>query len=118
MTVMGHDRGDQVLIQLSRKFEQVTRKSDYISRWGGEEFLICCTAIDEDNLLPIAENIRKSIFNSVFDVVGSVTISLGCAFIQVDESINELIKRADVALYAAKFNGRNQAVVSEFVDLL
>ena len=114
----GHDRGDQVLIQLSRKFEQVTRKSDYISRWGGEEFLICCTAIDEDNLLPIAENIRKSIFNSVFDVVGSVTISLGCAFIQVDESINELIKRADVALYAAKFNGRNQAVVSEFVDLL
>ena len=114
----GHDLGDQVLIQLSRSFEQAIRTTDYISRWGGEEFLICCTTINEDDLLPIAENIQKMIFNSVFDTVESVTISLGCALIQPDEKINELIKRADVALYAAKYNGRNQAVVSEFVDFM
>ena len=114
----GHDTGDQVLIQLSRKFEQATRNSDFISRWGGEEFLICCTTINEDDLLPIAENIRKLVFNADFDVAGKITISLGCALIQVDEHINELIKRADVALYAAKNNGRNQTVVSEFTDIM
>jgi len=114
----GHDTGDQVLIQLSRKFEQATRNSDYISRWGGEEFLICCTTINEDDLFPIAENIRKLVINSVFDTAGKITISLGCALIQVDENINDLIKRADVALYAAKNDGRNQTVVSEFIDIL
>jgi diguanylate cyclase (GGDEF)-like protein len=114
----GHDMGDQVLIQLSRTFEQATRNSDFISRWGGEEFLICCTTINEDDLLPIAENIRKLVFNSDFGAVGEITISLGCALIQVDEKINELIKRADVALYAAKNNGRNQTVVSEFTNIL
>lgn len=114
----GHDTGDQVLIQLSRKFEQATRNSDFISRWGGEEFLICCTTINEDDLLPIAENIRKLVINSNFETAGKITISLGCALIQVDEHINELIKRADVALYAAKNNGRNQSVVSEFTDIM
>ena len=90
----GHDMGDQILIQLSRKFELSIRNSDHISRWGGEEFLICCTTIGENDLLSIAENIQKMIFNSVFDTVGKITISLGCALIQTDEKINELIKRA------------------------
>ena len=71
----GHDTGDRVLIRLSRKFEQATRNSDFISRWGGEEFLICCTTINEDDLLPIAENIRKLVFNSNFDTAGKITIA-------------------------------------------
>jgi diguanylate cyclase (GGDEF)-like protein len=113
----GHDVGDRMLIQLSRKFEQATRKSDYIARWGGEEFLICCTTISEIDLYPIAENIRKMIVDSEFEIAENFTISLGCAMIQEDEKIYQLIKRADVALYAAKNNGRNQTVVSEFAPL-
>lgn len=113
----GHDRGDQVLIQLSRKFEQAIRNSDYLGRWGGEEFMICSTTISENHLFLIAENIRKIIFHSNFDVVGQITVSLGCALIQVDENIDELTKRADVALYVAKNNGRNQTVVSDFVEI-
>ena len=112
----GHDAGDKMLIELSRKFDQATRNSDYIGRWGGEEFLICCTTINEDDLYPIAENIRQKIVESEFDIEEKITISLGCAMIQPNENINELIKRADVALYAAKNNGRNQTVVSEFTD--
>lgn len=114
----GHDTGDQVLIQLSRSFEQATRNSDYIARWGGEEFLICCTEINQDNLLLIAENIRNKVINSVFEVVGNVTISLGCALIQAGENISQLTKRADVALYAAKNQGRNQTVVSNIADVM
>ncbi len=110
----GHDVGDKMLVQISQKFEQATRNSDYISRWGGEEFLICCTTISENDLYPIAENIRQMIVDSEFQIKEKITISLGCAMIQTNENINELIKRADVALYAAKYNGRNQTVVSEF----
>jgi diguanylate cyclase (GGDEF)-like protein len=113
----GHDVGDRMLTQLSRKFEQATRNSDSISRWGGEEFLICCTTISENDLYPIAENIRKMIEDSDFEIAENITISLGCAMIQEDEKIYQLIKRADVALYAAKNNGRNQTVVSEFAPL-
>jgi diguanylate cyclase (GGDEF)-like protein len=113
----GHDVGDKMLVQLSRKFEQATRNSDYISRWGGEEFLICCTTISENDLYIIAENIRKMIVNAEFEIKENITISLGCAMIQANENINELVKRADVALYAAKNNGRNQTVVSEFAPV-
>ena len=113
----GHDVGDRMLIELSRKFEQATRNSDSIARWGGEEFLICCTTISENDLYPIAENIRKMIEDSEFEIAENITISLGCAMIQEDEKIYQLIKRADVALYAAKNNGRNQTVVSEFAPL-
>ena len=113
----GHDVGDRMLIELSRKFEQATRNSDSIARWGGEEFLICCTTISENDLYPIAENIRKMIVDSEFEIAENITISLGCAMIQEDEKIYQLIKRADVALYAAKNNGRNQTVVSEFAPL-
>ena len=112
----GHDVGDEILIQLSRKFVQATRNSDYIARWGGEEFLICCTTLGDNALYPIAENIRRMVAESKFDIGESITISLGCAIIRPDENINELIKRADVALYVAKNNGRNQTVVSEYAS--
>jgi len=107
----GHDVGDQVLLQLARLFESSTRTTDHVSRWGGEEFLICCTTLETDDIQPIAETIRKIISETKFDVIGKLTASLGCAIIQPDESIDELIKRADVALYEAKNNGRNQTVV-------
>jgi diguanylate cyclase (GGDEF)-like protein len=113
----GHDVGDRILIELSRKFEQATRNSDSIARWGGEEFLICCTTISENDLYPIAENIRNMIVESEFEIAEKITISLGCAMIQEGEKVNQLLKRADVALYAAKNNGRNQTVVSEFAPL-
>ena len=108
----GHDVGDQVLVQLARLFESSTRTTDHVSRWGGEEFLICCTTLETNDIYPIAETIREIINSAEFDVIGKLTGSMGCAIIQPGESIDELIKRADVALYEAKNNGRNQTVVS------
>jgi diguanylate cyclase (GGDEF)-like protein len=113
----GHDIGDKVLKRLAQIFENSIRTSDFVARWGGEEFLICCTTIEERDLLPIAETIRQLTANTEFERVGQITASLGCAAIVKGETIGELIKRADVALYEAKNNGRNLTVVSEFTDL-
>ena len=113
----GHDTGDLVLKQLASIFENAIRTSDFIARWGGEEFLICCTTIDEEDLLPIAETIRQLVANTSFEHNVQITASLGCAAIVKGETIGDLIKRADVALYEAKNNGRNQSMVSEFTDI-
>lgn len=113
----GHATGDTVLRRLATTFESAIRTSDFIARWGGEEFLICCTTIEEEDLLPIAETIRQLVANTPFDHKGQITASLGCAAIVKGESIGDLIKRADVALYEAKNNGRNQSMVSEFTDI-
>ena len=113
----GHDAGDQVLKKLARLFEGAIRSSDFVARWGGEEFLICCTTIEEDDLLPIAETVRQLVANTDFAIGRSLTASLGCAAIVKGETIGELIKRADIALYEAKNNGRNRSVVSEFTDI-
>ena len=113
----GHDAGDEVLKKLATTFEKAIRASDFVARWGGEEFLICCTTIEEEDLLPIAETIRQLVASTEFAHKGQITASLGCAAIVKGENITDLIKRADVALYEAKNNGRNQSIVSEFTDI-
>ena len=113
----GHDAGDVVLKKLAATFDKAIRTSDFIARWGGEEFLICCTTIEEEDLLPIAETIRQLVATTNFDHKKQITASLGCAAIVKGESIGDLIKRADVALYEAKNNGRNRSMVSEFTDI-
>ena len=113
----GHDAGDDVLKKLAATFDKAIRSSDFVARWGGEEFLICCTTIEEEDLLPIAETIRQLVATTNFNHKGQITASLGCAAIVKGESIGDLIKRADVALYEAKNNGRNRSMVSEFTDI-
>lgn len=112
----GHDTGDAVLKKLAKIFENAIRASDFIARWGGEEFLICCTTIEQEDLLPIAETIRQLVGSTDFETTGQITASLGCAAIVKGETIGDLIKRADIALYEAKNNGRNQTMVSEVTD--
>ena len=113
----GHIAGDNVLKRLATTFESAIRTSDFIARWGGEEFLICCTTIEEEDLLPIAETIRQLVASTKFEHGQQITASLGCAAIVKGETIGDLIKRADVALYESKNNGRNQSMVSEFTDI-
>jgi diguanylate cyclase (GGDEF)-like protein len=113
----GHETGDIVLKKLATIFANAIRSSDYIARWGGEEFLSCCTNIEEEDLLPIAETIRQLVANTAFEHNTQVTASLGCAAIVKGESVDNLIRRADVALYEAKNNGRNLSIVSEFTDI-
>lgn len=108
----GHPAGDRILSSVARTLRNAVRGKDAVVRWGGEEFLIvldnCTTAAGLD----LAERIRKRIEAHRDDEGGTVTLSLGLATLQDGESIQQLIARADAALYEAKRSGRNRTVAS------
>ena len=112
----GHDAGDLILTQTAKQLKAAVRNSDFVGRWGGEEFIICCTTIDIEDIESIAENIRAFIEETDFDIINTLTVSLGCAIIKPDEDIASLIKRSDIALYEAKNGGRNQTRVSAAIS--
>ncbi len=106
----GHDVGDEVLIRIAKIFRNKLRNYDVVARWGGEEFLIILPNIDSEGARISAERIRKSI--EELDVNGvKTTISIGVTCYNPGESLNEIIKRADEALYEAKKLGKNKVVI-------
>lgn len=110
----GHLVGDAVLVQLARIFQQTLRIVDNAGRYGGEEFVIVLGQADLQKALQTAERIRLAVQQHIFmcdDVTLHATISIGVAEISTeDRTINELIDRADQALYDAKEHGRNRVV--------
>jgi diguanylate cyclase (GGDEF)-like protein len=108
----GHQKGDEVLIQLSRTLEQQTRKGDYVFRWGGEEFLLLLPQTSLDEALNVAENIRITLANLTLPDFPHFTVSIGVARHQPDESLDALFKRVDDALYRAKNDGRNKVLAA------
>ncbi|EXJ15613.1 diguanylate cyclase [Imhoffiella purpurea] len=105
----GHDSGDQVLIKFAELFVQKSRDSDLVVRWGGEEFLILCPQTGLDSARRLAELLRQRVADSDFGIGKPVvTSSFGVAQYQAPESLNDLVARADRALYRAKAEGRNR----------
>jgi len=104
----GHQVGDSVLVNLTRRVAHRLRDTDSIARWGGEEFAILtpCTPISGAEVL--AEKIRQIVAEEPFDVVGTVTVSLGVAQMHSSETASRWIARADELLYEAKHAGRNR----------
>ena len=103
----GHDAGDRVLEHVSRILQTQIRTEDTFARYGGEEFAALLPHAELVDAQKLAEELRLSLQGSPFPVVGTVTASFGVAEYQVGETINQLLKRADQALYAAKNAGRN-----------
>lgn len=111
----GHAAGDAVLAQIGRVIRESLRGSDYVFRWGGEEFLVIVKSQIEDEGRALAEKIRRAVAETRIEHDGnvlSVTISAGVAAHRKDESIDEWIASADRALYTAKQEGRNAVRVS------
>lgn len=111
----GHQKGDEVLIKLTREVKKCLTKKDIIGRYGGEEFIIILPNTDKEQSLIIAENIRSRVEQSkILGDKRKVTISMGLAM-RSRESINgeEIIKRADQALYMAKYQGKNRCKMWE-----
>lgn len=109
----GHLVGDKTLIKLSSILTSRTREIDVVGRWGGEEFLIVCPGTDISGAKKLAEDIRLSIFEYKFEVVGKSTSSFGVATLQVDDTEEKLLKRVDDALYHAKNTGRNKVIATQ-----
>jgi len=103
----GHNMGDQVLIQISLTLLRTLRNIDIICRWGGEEFVAILPTAPLEIANVITEKIRKSIEELDIDIVGKVTASFGIAEVKEGESMEDVVDRADKALYLAKGSGRN-----------
>jgi diguanylate cyclase (GGDEF)-like protein/PAS domain S-box-containing protein len=104
----GHQIGDKVLVTVADLLMKNTRDSDFIGRYGGEEFIVVLPNINRNESIMIAERIRISIQDYDFGVKDlKVTISIGVVQ-YVDETPNALVNRADMLLYQAKHNGKNR----------
>ncbi|MBY0354890.1 MAG: PleD family two-component system response regulator [Rickettsiales bacterium] len=112
----GHDVGDEVLKQLSKRIVDSVRSSDLAARIGGEEFVILMPETDVRAAYGLAERIRNFVARTPFVItheVGQITktISIGLSSLNLQgDAAADLIKRADTSLYAAKNGGRNQTL--------
>lgn len=110
----GHLIGDAVLHETGRRLQSAVRSYDAVGRYGGEEFLIIVPDCDKRCLVASAERLRHAVGDSpirIGDGETSVTASLGLASFSVKDGLTDcesLIQAADLALYAAKANGRNR----------
>jgi diguanylate cyclase (GGDEF)-like protein/hemerythrin-like metal-binding protein len=107
---LGHEAGDHVLVELVRRLERLIRLSDGLTRYGGEEFLLLLPHTGLGSAIELAERARRTIESTAFAGVGNVTISLGAAEWFRTEPLADWIKRADMALYLAKREGRNRTM--------
>jgi diguanylate cyclase len=112
----GHKAGDRVLRSVASSVQDSLRVSDLVFRYGGEEFVVMLTNIQEDIALKLADKVRKSVEKDYFvdkDIQLKVTISLGVACVKEGETEVELFERADKAMYEAKRKGRNRVEIAE-----
>ncbi len=110
----GHKAGDKTLVLIAKLLSHHCRETDFVSRFGGEEFTMLLSDTNAQAALQSANNIRQIIEATAFNSNGekiSITISCGITQLTSDDSGESAFNRADEALYAAKKNGRNQCVV-------
>ncbi|MDD1623085.1 MAG: diguanylate cyclase, partial [Methylococcaceae bacterium] len=110
----GHKSGDKALVAIAQLLSGNCRETDFVARFGGEEFVMLLPNTDARTALSVADKVRKTVENANFNVAGDrVTITLSCGISQLVAGDNNesVFERADKALYRAKQNGRNQCVV-------
>ena len=107
----GHQVGDTVLKDFAQILNSNIRETDTVGRWGGEEFLIVSTQTNLPGLICLATALQQKIASYSFSISGQKTASFGVASFKGNENVNEIVKRADDALYKAKNNGRNRVEI-------
>ncbi len=114
---LGHLGGDHILAQVAVRLKDAVRSSDAVGRYGGEEFLVLLQSARAAHARIVANKLLQVIRAQPFFYQGRavpVTVSIGVATIHaVDQTLEELVGRADQALYQAKRQGRDRQVVAE-----
>ena len=109
----GHQLGDKVLRFVAQTIHKQLKGQDMASRFGGEEFAIILPDTPFGGAISVAENLRKAIQSQRLrrtdnqEYIGNVTLSIGVAMYRDGEKAEDIIERADTALYQSKKNGRN-----------
>lgn len=111
---LGHAVGDEVLIEFTRRTQQQLRTADLFCRWGGEEFLVCLPQTTLENARKLAERMRLSLAEDPMQQGEReihLTASYGVADSREGDLLDDIVKRADKAMYKAKQLGRNRVVL-------
>lgn len=111
----GHAMGDKVLKEFSRRIDNANRATDHFGRYGGEEFLMLLIGTPAADAATSLERVRSLAANIDWKRMQpnlAITVSIGASEFRHDESIEQLLGRADAALYAAKTAGRDRIVIS------
>jgi len=107
----GHPTGDKALVKVAEVLKKDLRDIDTVARYGGEEFAVILPGVDERLAFRTAERIRKGLESYRFDVVNGkfrLTLSIGISIYEKGVPAEEMVERADKALYWVKQHGRNQ----------
>ena len=111
----GHDCGDRVLKVVSKSLQDALREQDFISRWGGEEFLILLPETEIESGRILSDRIRKIIEEQIIEYNGvqvPITMTFGVTVNEDYEMIEDTIRKADKALYEGKNQGRNCVILA------
>lgn len=107
----GHEAGDEMIKNIFDTIKSSIRKEDIIFRWGGDEFVIICRDMTVENALPFCSKLLDTVKNSEVNHEGNIiktTVSLGISYFRSeDKEGNDVIDRADKAMYRAKQDGKN-----------
>lgn len=110
----GHLVGDEILKNIAKILKDILRNVDHIGRFGGEEFIVILPDTNLKNAVVVAEKVREEIaifLHKIGDYIIKTTVSIGIAsYNSLDDDVNQIIKRADQALYKAKSSGRNCSI--------
>ena len=110
----GHLAGDKALRMIARTLQKSLRESDFVARFGGEEFTVLLKNIHQDSLDTPLQKLRNEIKSIPFrfkEQPVTITVSVGATLFKAGDNINSAFERADQALYRAKHAGRDQIVI-------
>ena len=108
---LGHEVGDQVLVELAVRLRQQTRGTDCVARIGGDEFVILCTHLSRvEDLVPISDRIRQCVMKpfKTGQHHSLMSASVGVAVSHPGDSLGQMLRRADEAMYSSKRSGKNK----------